>query len=84
MYRRYRQWTIMTVLVLLVGAVVMAWPAAQANEEGGLVLGAPSFIKQTRTEEASVANIIQGEAGISAWYNASTAVNLDLIKTTIV
>jgi hypothetical protein len=66
--------------LVIVGVVVApAWrsDAAGVTER----LAAPSFFAAAHTQEtAAISALIQDEAGIAAWYNAASPVDLNLVK----
>ena len=76
---------IVSALLLCVTALVLIWRFYPfADESAGptsLALKAPSFISVARAEEIAIASTIGDEAGVSAWYQATSAINLTAVRS---
>jgi hypothetical protein len=68
------------VAVLLVAFGLVNKPGTPANGENVFSLRAPPFVGVARAEAVSSASIIEDEAGISAYFNASTSINLNAVR----
>jgi hypothetical protein len=68
------------VAVLLLAFGLMNRPDTPANVNSVFSLQAPPFVDVARAETGSAASIIEDEAGISAWFQAPTSINLDDVR----
>lgn len=70
---------------LLAGALTVGllwWPGVQGGQTGVTAeLAAPPFLGVASAEDAAVTGVIQDEAGIAAWFDAGTVVNLNQVKS---
>ncbi len=70
---------------LLAGALtagLLWWPTVQSGQTGVTTeLVAPPFLGIAKAEDAAVTGVIQDEAGIAAWFDAGTTVDLDQVKS---
>jgi len=64
------------VVVLLLAFGLVNEPSAPANGGSVFSLRAPPFVAVARAETSSIASSIEDEAGISAYFQASTSINL--------
>ncbi len=63
-------------VVLLAAFGLVNEPGTQANANNVFSLQSPSFVGVARAETGSVASLIEDEAGMSAYFQASTSINL--------
>lgn len=68
------------VVVVLLTAFGLNMPATPANADNVFSLQSPPFVGIARAEAGSIASIIEDEAGMSAWFQASTSINLDDVR----
>lgn len=70
---------------LLAGALTVGllwWPAVQGGQTGITAeLAAPPFLGIASAEDAAVTGVIQDEAGIAAWFDAGTSVDLNQVRS---
>lgn len=70
---------------LLAGALTVGllwWPAVQGGQTGVTAeLAAPPFLGIASAEDAAVTGVIQDEAGIAAWFDAGTSVDLNQVRS---
>ena len=68
------------VAVLLVAFSLASKPGSPAHADNVFSLQSPPFVGIASAQEVSGASIIEDEAGISAWFQASTSINLDDVR----
>ncbi len=66
--------------VLLVAFSLASKPGSPAHADNVFSLQSPPFVGIASAQEVSGASIIEDEAGISAWFQASTSINLDDVR----
>jgi len=70
-------------LMMVVLLAALGWasrPVTLVRASTTFELKAPRFVNETRTGTASLASIIEDEAGISAYFQASTSISLDDVR----
>ena len=67
-------------VVLLLTFGLVNKPSAPANGNNIFSLRAPPFVSVARAEADSTASLIEDEAGISAYFQASTSINLGDVR----
>ena len=65
-------------LLFIVGLV--AYPKQQTGHNQELALAAPPFIQVAHAGVPEIAEMLDDEAGISAWYQAPGTIDLDLVR----
>jgi hypothetical protein len=81
--QRYWRIVLAGVVLAAIGTAAFFWGPAMQQAPGGsksLALVAPPFLT-AKAETLEATGVIQAEAGIAAWYNAGTAVNLNQVRT---
>jgi hypothetical protein len=69
------------VAALVAGFWLIDGRSASGSPENVLDLQAPPFVDVARAESLSAASVITEEAGISAWFQASTSIDLNNVKS---
>jgi len=65
---------------LLLALGLMHRPATPAKADHTFRLQAPPFARAASAEAIEVASVIENEAGISAWFQASSSINLNSVR----
>lgn len=79
--RRFLYGLMFSLFALLMGIwTTAAYDQAANGPTTSMVLRAPSFIRAARAEEASVATQIRQEAGIAAYFQTGSPINLAAVK----
>ena len=68
------------VAVLLLAFGLVNKPGASVGGNNVFILWVPPFVSIARAETGSATSIIEDEAGISAWFQAATGINLDDVR----
>jgi len=71
---------VVVIAVLLVAFGLVNKPVTPANAGNVLSLQAPPFVGVARAETLSTTSVITDEAGMSAWFQASTSINLNNVR----
>ncbi len=69
------------VAALVAGFWLLDGHGASGSPENVLDLQAPPFVDVAKAETLSAASVITEEAGISAWFQASSGINLDNVRS---
>jgi len=71
---------VVVVIAVLLVVFGLSRPATPANADNVFSLQSPPFVGIARAEAGSIASIIEDEAGMSAWFQASTSINLNDVR----
>jgi len=73
---------VVVVIAVLLVVFGLSRPAPPVNADNVFSLQSPPFVGIARAEAGSIASIIEDEAGMSAWFQASTSINLNDVRDT--
>jgi len=71
---------VVVVIAVLLVVFGLSRPATPANADNVFSLQSPPFVGIARAETLSATSVITDEAGMSAWFQASTSINLNDVR----